>query len=255
MVGTVRTQPPGIEASDFTFENNILWPGYFGEYNAPVTRKEINSASVDAGNTDRETLLRQGIVMSLLADGSLAQYDDTNQNIYGILPDSLNMAGRFGGTPVTKYANVLVGGNVYKSNIELVNADEFAIAALKGIGFVFDDDNQRGNPGSIAYVDTDITGGIVLDSTSPGAINATGTGAALTLPSIASSASQQYEILSSIVGTVITSAEGGNIVGDGTIGGSTVTVGVGEVVLIRAIKLAGVLNWQAIVLAGVPVVA
>jgi hypothetical protein len=255
MVGSVRTQPPGIEASSDTFENNILWPGYFGEYNAPVFRGTINSASLDVGNTGREALLRQGIVMSLLPDGSLIPYDDTNQNIFGILPDSLNMAGRYGGTPVTKYANVLVGGNVYKSNIELVNADEFAIAALKSIGFVFDDDDQRGNPGTTAYVDTVITGGIVLDSTTPGAINATGTGAAVTLPSIATAASKQYEILSSIVGTVITSAEGGNIVGDGSITGSTVTLGIGEVVLIRAIKLAGVLKWQAIVLAGVPVVA
>lgn len=255
MVGSVRTQPPGIEASDFTFENNVLWPGYFGEYNAPILRSRISSTAVDTGNTDRTTLLRQGLVMSRLANGELVEYSDTDADIFGILPDSLNMAGRYGAATVDKYADVLIGGNVYKSNITLVNADEFAIAALKSLGFVFDEDDRRGAPGTSAFVSTAITGGIALTSASPYSIYATGTGAAVTLPALATSGSVQFEIFSSIVGTVITSAEGSNVIGDGTVAGSTITLGVGDSVLVRAVKIGGTLKWQSLELSGDPVVA
>ncbi len=255
MVGNNRTQNPGIEASAKSFENNVLWPGKYGEFNALIVRKEIDSATVDAGNTARPSLLRYGFVVSLKADGSITQYDDNNPNVFGVLADSLNMQGRFGGATIDKWVNVLVGGNLEKAGIKLVNADDYAVSALKTIGFRFDDDDSRDSPGTSSFTPIIITGGVSLTSSTPYSSILTGVGAAVTLPSLALSGDQQFELLSMISGSVITSAEGNNIITGGDIAASTLTIDAGESIILRVIKNGATPFWQAITVSGTPLAA
>lgn len=248
---------PGTQAIQSTVDAEILWGGDASRI--PVLRESslISSAASDAGATPTTTL-RKGLLLGKITSSSkLVQWDsaatDGSQEIDSVLGVELQMTDRFG-TAIDRYAPTIVSAPLKASSLLIKgsalvgHADEYlARRSLAAAGCVLDDDPQQVLCGRRKRYITKAADFTVL-ATENGATYLIGTAnATATLPAI--KPGLEFDFLrTSDHNTVVTSAEGDNIIvgndaSADSITFSTASQKIGAGVRVKSVYVGATLKW------------
>lgn len=117
---------PGTQPKVSSSARNIFWGGDNTSVQILTADTEIDSATVDAGNPERTTVLRAGLIMAkVTATGLLVQWDALGaagaEVVYGVLSDEIDMLNDQA-VAVNQFAKCVVNAPVRAENLLIQGA-------------------------------------------------------------------------------------------------------------------------------------
>jgi hypothetical protein len=215
---------PGLTTATETYESALRWGN---DTMGVLTGALISAGSLDPGNTPT-TELRVGLVMGIItATGQWTNYAATNIDgsgvAQGILPIGLRTTDLLTGVALQRFYAMLVGGPVQAS--KLIGLDALARAQMAD-SFMFDDNFAGAHWFPWKQIVTKTANYTIQPSDNFTLFNNFGAvvPVTFTLPAIASGNAYYFGFSAEVLAQnlLVTSAEGGNIIGFNNITANTV---------------------------------